>query len=92
MKAEAVGAAVTAFRALGESLTEVERAVEETHEDTNEIKAGQKDIERRVTSVSTEMRAVQSDLSALKTEVRQGFTRIERILDRMEKRSILPSR
>ena len=92
MKAEAVGAAVTAFRALGESLTEVERAVEETHEDTNEIKAGQKDIERRVTSVSTEMRAVQSDLAALKTEVRQGFTRIERILDRMEKRSILPTR
>jgi septal ring factor EnvC (AmiA/AmiB activator) len=59
-------AVVAAFRVLGQSATESERALAQIKSDTAELNETARETDRRVTAISTEIKAVRGDLAEIK--------------------------
>jgi septal ring factor EnvC (AmiA/AmiB activator) len=59
-------AVVEAFRVLGQSATESERALAQIKSDTAELNETARETDRRVTAISTEIKAVRGDLAEIK--------------------------
>jgi septal ring factor EnvC (AmiA/AmiB activator) len=59
-------AVVEAFRVLGQSATESERALAQIKSDTNELTENARETDRRLTAISTQIKAVHGDLAEIK--------------------------
>lgn len=66
MNIRARRAVVEAFRVLGQSATESERALAQIKSDTAELTETARETDRRVTAISTEIKAVRGDLAEIK--------------------------
>jgi len=59
-------AVVEAFRVMNQSTTESERALGEIRADTKALTSKSEEVEKRLTSISTEIKAVRGDIADLK--------------------------
>jgi septal ring factor EnvC (AmiA/AmiB activator) len=62
---------VKAFRVLASSATESERALGDIRDDTQKLNSWSEQAEKRLTSISTEIKAVRSDIQELKDLLRE---------------------
>lgn len=66
MNIRARRAVVEAFRVLNQSATESERALAKISSDTQELTTMSRETDKRLTAISTQMKAVSSELAEIK--------------------------